>query len=125
MEYGEERAWWERTGERIYEKEEWKKIPTERFYNYAIRTLNMVSDDMPDDQNDWIRSNITNIPFYETYNPFATILGALTLDWKKKKIDEKRFKMTITKYANKMQVKPTDVLRYGRKWQLEWLEKLV
>jgi len=124
MEYGEERGWWERTGDRIYDKEEWKKIPTERFQTYATNTLNMVSPDMPHDQNEWLRSQLSNIHSYETYNPFAIVLGALALDWKTKKVCEKRFKMTLTKYAKNLQITPADVLRYGRKWENDWIDEL-
>jgi hypothetical protein len=124
MEYGEERGWWERTGDRIYDKEEWKKIPTERFQTYATNTLNLVSPDMPHDQNEWLRSQLSNIPSYETYNPFAIVLGALALDWKTKKVCEKRFKMTLTKYAKNLQITPADVLRYGRKWENDWIDEL-
>lgn len=125
MEYGEERGWWERTGDRVYEKEEWKKIPTERFQNYATQTLNMVSVDMPQEQTDWLYSNLVNIPSYELYNPFALVLGFVTLNWETKKVEEKRFKMVVTKHATKVQITPADILRYGRKWQEQWLNELM
>ena len=125
MEYGEERGWWERTGDRIYEKEEWKKIPTERFQNYATQTLNMVAADMPQEQSEWLYSNLSNIPSYEVYNPFAVVLGFLALDWNTKKVDEKRFKMVVSKYAAKLQMTPADILRYGRKWEGEWVNELM
>jgi hypothetical protein len=125
MEFGEERGWWERTGDRMYEKEEWKKIPTERFQNYATQTLNMVAVDMPQDQSEWLYSNLTNIPSYEIYSPFAVVLGFSTLDWNTKKVEEKRFKMVVSKYAAKLQMTPADILRYGRKWEGGWLDELM
>lgn len=125
MEFGEERGWWERTGDRMYEKEEWKKIPTERFQNYATQTLNMVAADMPQDQSEWLYSNLSNIPSYEIYNPFAVVLGFFTLDWNTKKVEEKRFKMVVSKFAAKLQMTPADILRYGRKWEGEWLDELM
>jgi hypothetical protein len=125
MEFGEERGWWERTGDRIYEKEEWKKIPTERFQNYATQTLNMVAADMPQDQSDWLYGNLSNIPSYEVYNPFAVVLGFLVLDWDTKKVGEKRFQSMVAKYAAKLQMTPADILRYGRKWEMEWLHELM
>jgi hypothetical protein len=67
---------------------------------------------------------LSNIPSYETYNPFAIVLGALALDWKTKKVCEKRFKMTLTKYAKNLQITPADVLRYGRKWENDWIDEL-
>lgn len=125
MEFGEERGWWERTGDRIYEKEEWKKIPTERFQNYATQTLNMVAADMPQDQSEWLYANLSNIPSYEIYNPFAVVLGFFTLDWNTKKVEEKRFKMVVSKFAAKLQMTPADILRYGRKWEKGWLDELM
>lgn len=125
MEFGEERGWWERTGDRIYEKEEWKKIPTERFQNYALQTLNLVAAMMPQEQSEWLYSNLTNIPQYEIYNPFAMVLGFASLDWDTKKIDEKNFKNVVSNEAPKLQLRPADVLRYGRKWQEGWLPELI
>lgn len=124
MEFGEERGWWERTGDRVYEKEEWKKIPTERFQNYAVQVMNLVVPEMPQEQSEWLYSKLSNIPSYETYNPFAVVLGFLSLDWDTKHISEKRFKMVASKYAPKFQLTPADVLRYGRKWEECWLKDL-
>lgn len=124
MEFGEERGWWERTGDRVYEKEEWKKIPTERFQNYAVQTLNLVAPEMPQEQSEWLYSKLSNIPSYEIYNPFAVVLGFLSLDWDTKQVNEKRFKLVTSKYATKFQLTPADVLRYGRKWEGGWLKEL-
>lgn len=125
MDYGEERGWWERTGDILYEKEQWKKIPTERFQHYANMTMNMVSSDMSQDQSVWLYSHIYTIPYYETFNPFAVVLGFLVLDWKTQLICGKRFKKITEKYAKKLQLTSTDVLRYGRKWQETWLPELI
>lgn len=126
MEFGEERGWMDRTGDRIYDKEEWKKIPTERFQHEALYTLNIITPNMPQEQIEWMYSNLFKIPLYETYNPYSVVLGALALDWKTKKIDKDRFKMSITKYASKLGIKitPMDVLRYARKWEDEWLKEI-
>jgi hypothetical protein len=125
MEYGEERGWMERTGDRMYEKEEWKKIPTERFMNYATQTLNILVPYMPQEQTEWLYSNLSNIPSYETYNPYATVLGFSTLDWKTKKINEKLFKTMTSKYASGLHINSADVLRYARKWEYSWLPELL
>lgn len=121
MEYGEERAWRERTGDRMYEKE--TKIPTERFQNYATMRLNLISPDMPQEQSEWLYSNMSNIPSYETYNPDATVLGFAVLDWNTKKISEKRLKMVLNRHTT-APLTPADVLRYARKWQDSWIPEL-
>lgn len=121
MDFSEERGWWERTGDIMYEKEEWKKIPTERFQHYANITMNIVSTDMSQDQSEWLYSHVFSIPSYETYNPFAFILGFLVLDWNTKKLCEKRFKKITDKYTKQFEITAIDVLRYGRKWQDNWL----
>lgn len=125
MDYGEERGWWERTGDILYEKEEWKKIPTERFQHYANMTINIVSPDLSPDQHVWLSSHIFTIPSYETYNPFAVVMGFLVLDWNTKLLSEKRFKKMSEKYAKRFQLTLADVLRYGRKWQESWLPELI
>lgn len=119
MEYGEERAWWERVGDRTYEKEEWKKIPTERFQNYATMTMNLVSPDLSSEQMEWFYGHVYHIPSYETMNPFATVLGFCCIDWKTKQLTTRLFKKMTDKYAKKLQITPADVLRYARKWQTE------
>lgn len=123
MEYGEERGWWERIGDRVYEKEEWKKIPTEKFRYYVNMAMSIVSPDLQKDQEEWFHSHVFQIPFYETYNPFATVLGYAVLDWKTKNLDEKRFKKLTDKYAKKFQITPADVLRYGQKWKTTWIHE--
>lgn len=123
MEYGEERGWWERTGDRTYEKEEWRKIPTERFRYYVFRTLSIVSADMPSQQSEWLDPNVFQIPSYEIYNPDAVVLGFATLDWETKKISEKRLKKIIDKHVKKFKLTSADVLRYGRKWQDDWIHE--
>lgn len=121
MEYGEERGWWERTGDRIYEKEEWKRIPTERFKTYVMMTTNIVSQDLTSGQREWLINHITDVPSYENYNPFAFVLGYMSLDLEKKQISEKKFKKITDKYAKQLQTPPTSILRYARKWQSDWL----
>lgn len=124
MEYGEERGWWERTGDRIYEKEEWKRIPTERFKTYVGMTTNIVSPDLSAEQREWLISHVMDIPSYENYNPFAFVLGYLTLDLDKKQVNDKKFKRIADKYSKQLQTPPSSILRYARKWQSDWLQLL-
>lgn len=125
MDYGEERGWWERTGDILYEKEEWKKIPTERFQHYANMTLHLISSDMSPEQYAWLSSHLVSIPSYETFNPFAVVLGFSVVDWNTKLLSEKRFKKMTEKYAKQLQLTLVDVLRYGRKWQDSWFPELL
>lgn len=121
MEYGEERGWWERTGGRIYEREEWKKIPTERFQNYAEMAMEIVSVEMAPPQREWLASHIFLLPSYETHNPFATVLGFIAIEWSTKKLSHERFKKASNRYGARFKVRPSDILRYARKWQDSWL----
>lgn len=124
MEFGQERGWWERTGDRLYEKEEWKKVPTEKFRHYVEMTMNIVSNELTPVQTEWFYSHVFNIPSYEIFNPFAVVLGFASLDWKTKKLDEQKVKQNINKHAGQFQIKPVDVVRYGRKWQGSWIKEL-
>lgn len=119
MEYAEERGWWERVGDRTFEKEEWKKDPKERFRVYVNTALNIVASDLSPAQMDWFNARVFEIPSYETYNPFAVVLGFAVLD-KDHKANEKLFKKLADKHAKKFQLTPPDVLRYARKWQSDW-----
>jgi hypothetical protein len=123
MEFGQERGWWERTGDRTYEKEEWRKIPTERFRYYFYMARGIVSQDMPPQQTEWLEPHVFQIPSYETYNPFATVLGFASLDWDTKQLSEKRLKRMVEKHAKAFQLSGADVLRYGRKWQDDWVHE--
>ena len=127
MEYGEERGAYERIGDPMYEKEQWRKIPTERFQYNAKKIINIVFSDMSPNQRIWLESHLLNIPSYEVYNPVATILVFLVLDWNTKRLCEKRFKKITDKYMSRLKpekVRTEDVLRYGRKWQDSWIHSL-
>lgn len=124
MEFGQERGWWQRTGDRLYEKEEWKKVPTEKFRHYVEMAMNIVSNDLTPVQTEWFYSHVFTIPSYETFNPFAVVLGFASVDWKTKKLDEQKVKQNSNKYASQFQIKPVDVVRYGRKWQDAWIKDL-
>ena len=119
MEYAEERGWWERVGDRTFEKEDWKRDPVERFRVYVGTALNIVSSDLTRAQVDRFNARVFDIPSYETYNPFAVVLGFAVLD-NDLKANEKRFKKLVDKHAKKFQLTPPDVLRYARKWQSDW-----
>ena len=124
MEFGQERGWWERTGDRFYEKEEWRKVPTAKFRHYVDMAMNLLSVDLTSPQTEWFYSHVFSIPFYETYNPFAMVVGFASLDWQTRTLKEKQFKKMTNKYATQFQISAADVLRYGRKWQETWLKEL-
>lgn len=121
MEFGDEIKAFERVGGGfMYGRREFK-IPTEIFQDNAINAMDLVSSKMktPQDQIDWFVSNLTNIPSYETYNPYAVVLGFLAVSWSSKQIDKKRFKDAIS-HISGFKITSADVLRYSRKWQDEW-----
>lgn len=114
--------WKERTGDITYEKEEWRKNPSDRFRFFALYTANESNLFSPKER-DWLDNNLLKIPGWEHLNPVATVLGLACID--KKKFSEEKFKQavkTIPKFK-KRNVRAIDIVRYAKAWERWHQEK--
>lgn len=114
--------WKERTGDITYEKEEWRKNPSDRFRFFALFTATE-SNLFSSKERDWLDNHLLDIPNWEHLNPILTVLGLACLE--KKRFSEEKFKQTV-KASNKFTkkgVRPIDIIRYTKAWERWFREK--
>lgn len=123
-----ERAWRERTGDIVFNKQEWKRIPTERFRMTVQSVLGKLIEVYSEREMDWLDNNLYSVPNYERYNPVAIILGFGCIE--DRKISIARFqKMEKVWKKNQYWIKSygvtlMDIIRYARRWEGWYTEKI-
>jgi len=123
-----ERGWRDRIGDMMFQKHEWKRVPTERFRMTVQSVLGKLTDVFSDREVEWLEARLYTIPHYERYNPVAIVLGYGCLEdhrlsparfARMEKIFKKHYSW-IKPYAVSMM----DVLRYARRWDGWFQEKM-
>ena len=124
MDIREEWNFRDRTGDRSYEKQNWKKTPLERFQSIVSLALDKVP--LSDTQREWVETRTSRMPSYEDLNPVALVLGYVCIDQSSKKMTREKFQST-DRFLKKNQswirsfsVLPIDIVRYARQWE-RWL----
>jgi len=120
-----ERGWMDRTGDIIFTKPEWRRVPTERFRLIVQSVLGRLNNIIDDRQIDWLDRLLYTIPDYETYNPIAIVLAFCCIG-PDRNIDQTRFNR-IEKFIKQSWVKSYDIslfdiIRYCERWRL-WFEE--
>lgn len=108
-----------------YDKQDWRKIPTERFRLMVTDVLGKMDKRiMPDIKREWFDNHYMDIKDYATMNPGAMLFGLACIGWETKQLDHSHFKKVQTFFDNnktwirQFGMTIVDVLRYARRWHL-------
>lgn len=108
-----------------YAKQDWRKIPTERFRLMMMDILGKMDKRiMPDSRREWFDNHYLEIKDYPTMNPGAMLFGLACIGWETKQIDPGLFKKAHTffdlnrSWIRQIGLTMVDVVRYARRWQL-------
>jgi len=124
---GVSRSGGERYGGGItYDKQDWRRVPTERFRLMVTDVMGKMDKKLlPDEKREWFDNHYMEIKDYPTMNPVAMLFGLACISWETKEMEPKLFRRVQDFFDHhKMWVRQAgiqlvDVIRYGRYWTRE------